>query len=175
MSESVPNSSRIEKLKIDRAFYFKFSDEDQKAMKVGVWPYKDPEWVLNKWKTELETSDDKNLSEEQRENKWNALWLWYHHASQFAYTEGNIETALTFINKALEYREKVGLFDNQITPLLKLLYLSDIEQAKLFFETIPSRVVGTKADGSTEEVDNEEKETAASLIEYFEKQNQKKS
>ena len=99
MKESIPQYVQSERLKIDDDFYFKFSDEDQEAMHSRVWPYKNPEWILNKWKAQLEATDDTGLTEEELENKQHALWLWYHHASQFAYKDGDVETAIAFMRR----------------------------------------------------------------------------
>ena len=165
MSEAAPQSTP-EKLQIDKDFYFRFSDEDKKAMHSGVWEYKNPVWILNKWKDQLEATADTILSEEGIEAKHSALWLWYHHASQFAYRDGDTETALAFINKALEYHEK-GSPENRITPLLKMLYQGDFEQARSFAETIPARVMEPRPGGTFEEIDNPEKETANYLINEY--------
>lgn len=169
MNESAPNPER---LTLDNEFYFKFSAEDQRAMHAGRWPYKDPEWILNKWKERLEETNDSELSPKELENKQNALWLWYHHASQFAYADGDPETALSYIEKALYFREQIQL-ENDITPLLKLLYQGNIEEAKRFAETIPARVPERQEDGTEAEVDNVERETAAWLIQHFEGQRSK--
>ncbi len=169
MTEGVPKSSAYEKPDMTMKSYFKFLDEDQKAMRSGTWDYKNPKWVLNQWKDDFERVDDSLLSDEGRQSKWNALWLWYHHASQFAYKEGDTQTALVFIDKALEFREKGGL-TNQITPLLKLLYLGDVEGAKAFAATIPQKREANTPDGRIEVVDNPERTMATELIAYYEAQ-----
>lgn len=150
MSELPPRSS--EKPLLGKDFYSRFLEEDQKLMKSGKWDYKDETSRLNTLKTSIESTPDSTLSEEQVNDKNSALWLWYHHASQFAYTKhADTQTALAFIDKALEYREKIQSH-NQITPLLRLIYMGDMIGAKAFTDTIP----------------DSEKKTALNLVSYFE-------
>jgi hypothetical protein len=171
MKESWPGTP---KNILDADFYSRFSDEDQRLMHNGEWDYVDSETLLNKLKAELEATDDTQLTEEQLSDKENALWLWYHHASQMAYAKHkDTQTALDFIDKALMYRERIGL-DNQITPLLKLLYLGDTEEARKFAENIPETVVEKNENCDEAEVVNVEKETAFALVSHFEKKAESK-
>ena len=172
MSEQPPKHSP-EKIQIDRINYSDFSKEDQRLMKSGEWDPQNPELVLNKMKAEIEALDDSSLSEQELSDKDNALWLWYHHGSQFAYAKyHDTETAIAYIDKALEYREKIGL-DNQITPLLKMLYTGNLVEARTFAESLPKKVLEKNTEGIEEEVDNVEYETALLLVGYFEDKEKK--
>lgn len=167
MKESFPGTP---KFILDKEFYSRFHDEDQRLMKSGEWDYLDMATKLNSLKQSVEATSDQSLTEDQLSDKNNALWLWYHHASQFAYGKHkDIPTALAFINKALIYRDKIGL-DNQITPLLKLLYIGDLENAKTFADTIPKVVIEVDENGEEMEVENPERESALALLEHFEKE-----
>ena len=169
MTERVP---RVNEHKSHEGFeptmekYIEFLKEDQRAMRSGEWNYKDPNWALNQWKDLFESRNDEDLSPEGQQSKWNVLWLWYHHASQFAAKNGDLQNALLFIDKALVFKEKLGL-DNHITLLLKQLYLGDIAGAKKIAESIPAKKVVNTTSGP-EEVDNQEKKSANELIAYYE-------
>jgi hypothetical protein len=170
MSEHLPKRSP-EGAVVDRINYSTFSEEDQKLMKSGGWDHKDKTLLLNRLKINIEALEDSSLSELELSDKNNALWLWYHHASQFAYTKyQDTETAIAFIDKALEYRERTGL-DNQITPLLKLLYSGNISEARAFAESIPQRVREQNEDGTQEEINNPEYDAGLALVSHFEKLN----
>jgi len=60
--------------------YLLFLEKDQKLMKSGEWDYNNKDLTINKVKDILERIDDKALSETQREEKKQILWLWNHHA-----------------------------------------------------------------------------------------------
>ena len=151
--------------------YKTFFADDQKLMQSDEWDYKNKELAFNVEKNSIEALQDDTLSAEQKNAKYDALWLWYHHAAQIAYAKyKDIDTARAYIDKALEYGEKSDS-TNQITPLLKLLLHGQFIEARKFAEDLPDNKIETKDDGTTEEIDNYEKKTALELIQQFESEN----
>lgn len=95
--------------------------------------------------------------------------MWYHHASQFAHQAGDVERAMKYIDKALDYRDTSGpLVPNQITPLLKMLYQGKYDEARTFIDNeIPDTVLDFDGTKYVNERPNIEKETANSLLGHF--------
>ena len=155
-------------LLIGSGFYDAFLATDQKLMESGEWDSENPNLDLNRQKLALESIDDSTLSKEQLLQKKNALWLWYHHAAQDAYfRHRNRDAASTLIDKALMYRDSVGL-NNQITPLLKLLFSNRIDEARTFADSLPDMRSEKDAGGTMKEIENYEKKTALQLVSRFE-------
>lgn len=155
---------------IDTGFYTKhFLPEDQKRMHSKTWDYTDEDAQLNKWRRELDALDESDLNPEQVRNRNDALWMWYHHASQFAHQAGDAERAIKYIDRALDYRDTSGpLVPNQITPLLKMLYQGQYAEAREFIdEEIPDKVSDFDGTDYVNERPNIEKETANGLLEHF--------
>ncbi len=110
----------------DEYFYNAFLEYDQKLN----WNYEDETLVTNKIKNLLEGIDESLESEKFREEKYHTLWLWYHHASQYAFFEkGDREKAREFIKEALKYHEPLN-HPNQMTEFLSYIYEGNFSQAK---------------------------------------------
>tara|TARA_B100000686_G_C16450776_1_gene791941 strand:+ start:99 stop:584 length:486 start_codon:yes stop_codon:yes gene_type:complete len=116
-----------------------FRELDQDQMRANQYDYYGND-ELGEIKNELESVPDSDLDRKQIELKNNILWMWYHHASQFAFRDGEKELAISHINEALAYQDKVGDHPNQITQLLKYIYEEDETAARTHLQTIESEV-----------------------------------
>ena len=132
-----------------KSFYDYFLEQDQKLN----WNYEDKNLDTNRIKEILEKIDGNLESEKFREEKYHTLWLWYHHASQYAFHQKkDAQTAISFIEKALKYHPLLN-HPNKITELLYYLYHQDFQKAKEYLSNL----------------DGYELETAKNLLKDFEK------
>lgn len=109
----------------------RFVELDQRTMKNKTWDYQNPELLLNKVKKLVEASLSRNLfvSEYERDDLRDLLWLWYHHATgQAIWKYKDKETAIKFSAKACEYQ--IAENPNKISKLLYLLVRSKRKAAE---------------------------------------------
>lgn len=132
-----------------------YSAEDQKLMKFGTWDYGNPELIVNKVKSILESIESNTLTEDERMWRQEILWFWNHHAISCAiWRYKDREAAKMYADKALEYQPLEH--PNKITRLLKLLASDKVEDAQRWAETI---------------IEEPEKSTAISLVKDYKEGN----
>lgn len=155
MQEEAPKANFFEKspikevyslLKIDKNtdtskdyWYFSnpYAEEDQKLMKSGSWDYNNQDLVTNKVKNILEKVDESSLSEQERKNRDEILWFWYHHAISCAiYRYHDLEKARFYAEEALKYQSRSENHPNQITKLLDLLLHDKLEEAEQLAQNV---------------------------------------
>jgi len=103
----------------------------------------------------LETVDARTLTKEERYERGNILWLWYHHAITYAvWIRKDRMLAQRYSSLALKNQPEGH--PNKITRLLYLLIRDRLADAKIWSRTIRA----TKG--------NPEKETAAHIIKRYE-------
>jgi hypothetical protein len=154
-----------ESIRLTDELYQRFLAEDQRAMTDGTWDYRDEKFALRGLKEAIEAVGDEGLSDEERAVKDRALWLWYLHAAQDAYfRHGEPDVAVGFIDKGLEHNRA----NNQVTPVLKLLFSGKIAEARIFAESLPDTKTEEDEVDRKVEVENMDKRTALNLVKRFE-------
>ncbi len=126
-----------------------YTAEDQKLFKSGSWDYANPELVINKVKTILESASEDGMSDEEKEWRKEILWFWYHHAISCAiFKYKDKEAAKEYSQIALQY--KAIDHPNKITDILNLLLDGNISAAEELAQILET-----------------DKETALGLIEDY--------
>jgi len=112
-----------------------YSIEDQKLMKSNNWDYANPDLITNKVKNILESINESDLTDEEKEWRQEILWFWYHHAISCAiWRYQDKEAAKLYASRALEYQSEDH--PNKVTKLLHLLVNDQFEEAEEWAQTI---------------------------------------
>ncbi|MBP6942727.1 MAG: hypothetical protein KBB55_01640 [Candidatus Buchananbacteria bacterium] len=130
-----------------------YTKADQELMKANAWEYDNPDLLVNKVKTILESVDTQTLTEDEQDWRQEILWLWYHHAISCAIKHRDQSLAQEYAAKALQLQSVDH--PNQITKILELLVNDKLEEAQAWADAI----------------NEDEKDTAIHLIEYFQERN----
>jgi hypothetical protein len=128
-----------------------YTDADQYLMVSDTWDYDNPDLIVNKIKTILETVDLELLPDGESEWCREILWFWYHHAISCAVVKyKDMESAKEYSSKALGFQSEDH--PNKITKLLFFLVHQRMDDAK---------------EWATQIDEEPEKTTAADLILAF--------
>jgi hypothetical protein len=96
------------------------------------WDYDNPDQFQNKIKNILESVDEAELTEDEKESRDEILWFWYHHAISCADWKRDKEKMKEYSAKALEYQ---GNNPNILTKTMFLLAHDKIEDAEEWAES----------------------------------------
>jgi len=112
----------------------RYTKEDQKLIKSGVWDYENSELIINQIKDLLLIVDSSSLNEEEACWRNEILWFWYHHAISCAIHKKDKTAAQFFAETALLIQD--NNHPNMITKLLYLLVHDDVEEAEKWITSI---------------------------------------
>jgi hypothetical protein len=122
----------------------RYTQEDQRLMKLQKWDYKDHDLIINKIRHILENADMGKLADSEKEWRSNILWFWYHHAISCAIWRYKDKLkARNFSAKALEFQS--ATHPNKITRLFYLLLNNRMDEAEKWGAVITNEPEKTTA------------------------------
>jgi len=128
-----------------------YLNKDQQLIKSHRWDYKNPRLIIYKVKAILEKANPDKLTKEEKDERNEILWLWYHHSISYAvWKYKDRKSARNCTTMALKYQIKNH--PNRITRLLHYLVHCQLKKAEKWSETITTEP---------------EKSTAVKLIKFY--------
>jgi hypothetical protein len=104
-----------------------YTAQDQLLFIPKTWDYDNPDQIPNQIKNILESVDENELTEDEKEWRNEILWFWYHHAVSCANWKQDKDKMKEFSAKALEYQDNNP---NILTRTMFLLAHDKIEEAE---------------------------------------------